>query len=502
MKLLRLLSLTLCLGFFYHEYGYAAQIRWAADFEAGAPYVYLNPDEPGKPLGFETDLMRELGRHLGLDLKHVSISWDGLIPGLLRGNQYDLVVNGIEVTPERSKIVLFTTPYFVTSNWLSKRSNDSSIQNLADCKNKRVGTLKNAYGEYFLKKQGDIDVITYEQESNAYKDLLESRIDAVFLDAPITHYYGTPRPGVEVLKGDYGKMEYAIALRFKEEALRDKLDSGIAALAKNGTLKKIYQSYGIWNALMEKNLGPKVRTPDVRPVYFEDFQALHNQRQTAFDKLVAMKPFAPLFLTGAIKTLQVSLFSMVLAIVLGLIIALTRVYAVKPFSIAALAWVELLRGTPLILQLFLIYYGLPAYGIKLDPFVAAVVGLGLNYSACEAENYRAGLLSVPQSQVEAATALGMSRIQTIRFIILPQAIRLVLPPMTNDFIALLKDSSLVSIITMVELMKVYGQVSSMTYDYTTPGLLVAAAYVLLGMPFVWLARMIEKKYSKSFKREG
>src|SRR5213079_200857 len=124
---------------------------------------------------------------------------------------------------------------------------------------------------------------------------------------------------------------------------------------------------------------------------------------------------------------------------------------------------------------------------------AAVIGVRLNYAAYEAENYRAGIQAIPKGQLDAALALGLSRLQTIRKIVLPQAVRLVIPPVTNDFIALLKDSSLVSVITMVELTKVYGQLASTYYDYIGVGILTAAIYFLLGLPFVRLARWAETR---------
>ena len=131
--------------------------------------------------------------------------------------------------------------------------------------------------------------------------------------------------------------------------------------------------------------------------------------------------------------------------------------------------------------------------------VAAVVGLALNYSAYEAENYRAGIQSIPKTQMEAAMALGMTQIQALRYVIIPQAVRLVIPPVTNDFIALLKDSSLVSVITMVELTKAYSQLASIHYDYLGIGLLAAAMYFLVGLPFVRLARLAESYFTPGSK---
>ena len=153
------------------------------------------------------------------------------------------------------------------------------------------------------------------------------------------------------------------------------------------------------------------------------------------------------------------------------------------------------------IQLFFIFYALPSIGIRLSPFLAGVIGLGLNYAAYEAENYRAGLFSVPRGQMEAAISLGMSRNQALRYVILPQAIRLVIPPITNDFISLLKDSSLVSVITMVELTKVYGQISNTYFDYLGPGILVAIIYLLIGLPFVRLARYAEARYTVDNRKD-
>ena len=130
--------------------------------------------------------------------------------------------------------------------------------------------------------------------------------------------------------------------------------------------------------------------------------------------------------------------------------------------------------------------------------------LGLNYAAYEAENYRAGLMAVPKGQMEAAISLGMTKTQALRHIILPQAVRIVIPPITNDFISLLKDSSLVSVIAMVELTKTYNQLAATYYDFFGTGLLVAGIYLLIGLPFVKLAKWAEGRFSTNprLKKKG
>lgn len=233
----------------------------------------------------------------------------------------------------------------------------------------------------------------------------------------------------------------------------------------------------------------------VAPTEYQAYLKAIGMERTWKEKLLQYLGYLPLLAKGAITTIELSVLAMVMAVVLGLLISLTRLYTPPPFSQFALAYVEVTRGTPLLIQLFFIFYGLPNIGIKLSPFTAALLGLGLNYAAYEAENYRAGILSIPRSQMEAALALGMTRLQALRHIIVPQAMRLVIPPVTNDFISLLKDSSLVSVITMVELTKVYGQLASTYYDYFGIGLLAAAMYFLIGLPFVRLSRFAENYFS-------
>jgi polar amino acid transport system permease protein/polar amino acid transport system substrate-binding protein len=184
---------------------------------------------------------------------------------------------------------------------------------------------------------------------------------------------------------------------------------------------------------------------------------------------------------------------MAVAIVVGFLLAVLRVFGPTPVQWLATVYIEVMRGTPLLIQLLFIFYGLPNIGVRLSPFIASLVGLGLNYAASEAENYRAGLLSVPAGQWQAAYALGLTRMNALRLIIVPQAIRLILPPLTNDFIALLKDSSLVSALTMLELTGAYNRLATENFDYFGTGLVVAFLYLLLGLPFARLARFVEDR---------
>jgi polar amino acid transport system permease protein/polar amino acid transport system substrate-binding protein len=180
---------------------------------------------------------------------------------------------------------------------------------------------------------------------------------------------------------------------------------------------------------------------------------------------------------------------------LGLLLAIMRVYGGGPASAAARIYIELFRGTPVLLQLFVLYYGL-GEALHLGPIQAGVIGLGLNYAAYEAEVYRGALLAIPRGQSEASRALGMSPWQTLRFIMVPQAFRLALPPMTNDFVSLLKDSSLVSTVAAIELTKRMQMAALEMRSYLIPGIACAVLYIILSFPLSELARRLERRLSR------
>jgi polar amino acid transport system substrate-binding protein len=224
------------------------------------------------------------------------------------------------------------------------------------------------------------------------------------------------------------------------------------------------------------------------------FVSTITSQADVWSRLRSYAEAGPLLLHAAFLTLAISASSMVVAIATGFLLAICRVFGPLPIRWLATSYIELVRGTPLLIQLLFIFYGLPNIGIRLSPFIASVLGLGLNYAASEAEIYRAGILSVSTGQWHAAYALGLTRMSALRLIIVPQAVRLILPPVTNDFIALLKDSSLVSALTIMELTGAYNRLATETFDYFGAGLVVALLYFIIGLPFARLARALEKRH--------
>ena len=467
-------------------------LRWGADIESGAPYSYKDPADPKKVIGFEAEIAQALAAQMGLRLQFFQNNWGGLVQGLER-QDYDIVVNGLEITPERRREVNFSVPYYVTSETLTVKQENASIHELKDLEHKRVGTLTASLAQRILTEQSfPMELKTYDQEVHIYNDLTFDRLDAVLLDDPIALYYAKPNAALKAVGPPVGRLEYGIATRKADPQFSDAVNAALQTLIANGTLRRILERWGLWNELTAQAWGQSVAPQSPDTAYQSYLHSLREQHSWK-EHVARYVSFLPLLARGAWMTLQISVLSMILAIAVGLLTALGRLYGPRAVCWVAVSFVEVFRGTPLLIQLYLIFYGLPHLGLRLDPFMAAVLGLGLNYGAAEAENYRAGILSIPKAQMDASQALGMSWWQSLRHIILPQAIRVVIPPVTNDFIALLKDSSLVSVITMVELTSTYGQLASTYFDYLGIGLLTAAVYFLIGLPFVRLSRYFEAK---------
>ena len=453
-------------------------LLWGSDAEGGAPYAFPDPKNPSRLIGFEVDLTDAIARELGVKARQSQNAWDSLIPALKRGD-FDIAMNGIEITPQRQAEVLFSQPYYIYTEQIVVRKDEIKIKGINDIKGKKVGTLSGAVAQDILTNLGGVDVKIYSGQVEPYEDLALGRLDAVLLDLPIAAYYAKPNPKLKFTGNPVGEGFYGIAIRKGDDELKKKIDEILIKLLKSGELKKIYEKWDLWNETQEKLF--KVAKES------KDYVTLEETKKTP------IYTFFPNLLKGAGITILISFSSMALAIVLGLIITILRLYGRPPLSTAATAYIEIYRGTPLLIQLYILYYGLPNIGISLSPLLAAFIGLGMNYAAYESELYRAGINAVPKGQMEAALSLGMTQSLAIKRIIMPQAVRIALPGVTNDFIALFKDSSLVSVIAMVELTKTYSILAATTLRFFELGLIVAFLYFVMSYPLSLFAKKLEER---------
>jgi polar amino acid transport system substrate-binding protein len=492
MKSISYLLIAFLLAALTPAFGAADQeLVWAADAEGGAPYTFPDPRNPAHIIGFEVDLANALAARLGRTSRFVQNQWDGLVPGLERG-EYDVVINGLEITAERAQKISFSLPYFYSTLTLTRRIDDERIQRVDDLHGLRVGVLKVTFAERYIQNLGNVEIRSYDGQVQPFIDLALGRLDAVVMDTPIALYYATG-PHVKNIELPAAQMTFGIGIRKTDADLLQQIDAALDDMKRDGTLRTIYTDWGIYNAPTAQAFGDRNPVSNDNSPRYRDYLDAIRTEHTFKQRLDQYKQYLPLLLQGALVTLEISALSMAIAIGLGLLLAVLRVFGPGLMAWPVIGFIEVIRGTPLLIQLFIIFYGLPSIGIRFSPLWAAVLGLGINYAAYEAENYRAGIQSIPRGQLDAALALGLTRIQTIRKIVLPQAVRLVIPPVTNDFIALLKDSSLVSVITMVELTKMYGQLAATNYDYIGIGLLTAAIYFVLGLPIARLSRLLESR---------
>lgn len=211
------------------------------------------------------------------------------------------------------------------------------------------------------------------------------------------------------------------------------------------------------------------------------------------------REFLPILLQGAVVTVQVTVLSFLISSVLGLALALCKLSPMRALSWGAATLVNVLRGLPIIVQLFYIYFVLPDAGIRLSAFQAGVIGLGVAYSAYQAENFRAGIEAVDPGQREAALAMGMRPALLMRRVVLPQALRIALPPYGNTLVMMLKDSSLVSTITVAEMTRAGQLIASSTFQNMTVYTLVALLYLLMSLPLVWGLRRLERRFTAGRK---
>ena len=464
-------------------------LRWAADPNSNAPYAFYSK---GKDLiGFESEIINAVANRLGRRAEFVENDWNGLIPGLQRG-LYDCVIAGIEITPDKAEQVTLSVPYYYTFEQFVGRRGAPAITSLEQLKDRKVGTLDQTAALRMLEETPGVIVNSYDQELSAYEDIVNGRLFGVLLDYPIAKYYAAPNPALELNGPPFGQIAYGIAINKNNGQLKTDIDSALGDIIRAGELRNILSRWGLWTNSVAKAFD-QPEPPSTRDTEYQAFVASQTSLQSFWSRLESYGGSWQLLGSAALLTLAVSITAMLLAIGFGLVLVIGRLFAPLPVRWFATTYIEVIRGTPLLIQLLFIFYGLPKVGLQLSPFVASVLGLGLNYAASEAENYRAGLLSVPEGQWQAARALGLTQSKTLCLVIVPQAIRLVLPPLTNDFIALLKDSSLVSALTLLELTGAYNRLATQTFDYFGTGLLVAMIYLLIGLPFVRIARLLERQ---------
>jgi polar amino acid transport system substrate-binding protein len=459
------------------------ELVWGGDQEGGGPFVFPDESDPSMVRGFEVELAEELAKELGVKARFQQGQWENLTSLLDRGT-IDLVLNGYELTPERARDYRCTRPYYVLGLQLLVHR-DSPVHSWDDLRARpgtprlRVGALTKSFAETYLKEHygNDVEIVGYPGTADAMSHTANGVLDATLQDDCAALFYGQRFTELRFVGRTVGASYYVALVKKDEPELEEALNTALARIIHDGRLKKIYDRWDMSGQAQMLALRDVQEVPEA-------------PRQTSWEIIRAN---TALLLKSAGMTVALSIISMPLAVMLGMAVAIGRLYGPWPVAKVLGAYVEVLRGTPLMLQLYAIFFLLPEIGIAVPALAAAITGLAINYSAYEAEIYRAGLQAIPPGQLEAALALGMSRPRAVWRIILPQAFRIVIPPVTNDFIALFKDTSVCSVVTVVELTKRYSVLALSTGAIVEIGAITALLYMLMSYPLSLFARYSEKR---------
>jgi len=453
------------------------RVRRSGELRVGtdATYPPFETAEGGEYTGFDIDLAKAIARELGVKARFINAGFDGIFPALQNGT-FDIVMSSVTITPERSASMLFSDPYYDSGQLIAVNQDRQGLTTPDDLKGKTVGVQINTTAQFDLEKREGVKVAKYNTVDLALLDLRNRRIDAVVIDAPVLKY---------MIFQSFRELK-AVGRRFTDEKFGIALAQDSVDLQQeiNKALKKIRET-GEYDRLHEKWFGEAA----------ERAAALEAERTKpkVFDIGIVRRTFR-FFLRGVWLTAQLAFLSLLIGLPIGLLLALARVQSSRLLAAPAALYVEVMRGTPLLVQILFIYFVLPYFGVYLPAFTSGIIALSLNCAAYISEIFRAGILSIDVGQMEAARSLGMTYTQAMRRIILPQTFRRVVPPLTNEAIALLKDSSLVSVIGLTELARTGQELASRYASPLTIWPVVALFYLLLTFPLTRVAEYLERRW--------
>src|SRR5438046_10379870 len=401
-------------------------LRWGADPSGGAPYVFNDPNHPDQYIGYEKEMVDALAAAMDRTPEFVPSDWETLVSALQRGS-FDVIVNGLEPTADRAKQIQFSKPYYIFQRALTVRKGEWRINSLADCRDRVVGTLGNTAASRLLQQEG-IPMRGYAEPLTAYRDLELKRIDAVLMDVPAEVFYVSKSATLKRAGEPFFRGTYNIGLRKDDDALKAEVDAAIDKIIRDGTLEQILHKWGLWNDAQAELQTPVKKGQMNTDVAYDMTSVTFNWRHAIWRLTRA-----------AVVTVLIAFGSMFIALVIGMPLAIGQWKGPRWVQWFCTAYVEFFRGTPVLVQLLFLYFGLPTIGLAMPGWLTALIGLGLNYAAYESQVYRAALEAIPRGQWEASYLLGMNPLLAFRRIILPQAFRIALPPMTTDFVSIFKD---------------------------------------------------------------
>jgi len=408
-----------------------------------SPFSYHDP-ATGQLVGYDVDVARAVADKLGVKVEFVETPWDSIFAAL-EANRFDVVANEVTINAERKQKYDLSEPYSVGEGVIVTRANDNSIKTLDDLKGKVAAENATSNWADVARKAG-ARVETVEGFTQAIKLLNQGRVDVVVNDSIAVYAYLAETGDTSVkIAGSVGeKSEQGFAAR-KNSGLLPDLNKALDELRADGTLADISQKYLKANA--------------------SGAPAAGNQAQPKSTWDLILESLGPLAKAAITKTIPLTVISFVIGLVIALAVALARLSSNVVLTNVARFYISIIRGTPLLVQLFIVFYALPELGVKIDPFPAAVIAFSLNVGGYAAEIIRSAIQSIPKGQWEAAETIGLNYVGALRRIILPQATRVAVPPLSNTLISLVKDTSLASTILVTELLRQAQIIAAPTFEF-------------------------------------
>ncbi|HEA4020908.1 ABC transporter permease subunit [Staphylococcus aureus] len=417
--------------------------------------------------GVDIDLAKKIAKDNNLKLKIVNMSFDSLL-GALKTGKIDIIISGMTSTPERKKQVDFSDSYMMTKNiMLVKKDKVNEYKDIKDFNNKKVGAQKGTEQEKIAQTEiENASITSLSRLPDVILALKSGKVEGAVVEKPVAEAYlkQNPKLGISNVKINEEEKDTVIAVPKDSPKLLSQI---------NKTIKEV----------KDKGLIDKYMT---------------NAANAMNDDSGFISKYGSFFLKGIKITILISLIGVALGSILGAFVALMKLSKIKIISWIASIYIEILRGTPMLVQVFIVFFGITAaLGLDISALVCGTIALVINSSAYIAEIIRAGINAVDKGQMEAARSLGLNYRQTMKSVIMPQAIKNILPALGNEFVTLIKESSIVSTIGVGEIMFNAQVVQGISFDPFTPLLVAAALYFVLTFVLTRIMNMIEGRLNAS-----
>lgn len=417
--------------------------------------------------GVDIDLAKKIAKDNNLKLKIVNMSFDSLL-GALKTGKIDIIISGMTSTPERKKQVDFSDSYMMTKNiMLVKKDKVNEYKDIKDFNNKKVGAQKGTEQEKIAQTEiENASITSLSRLPDVILALKSGKVEGAVVEKPVAEAYLKQNPKLGISNVKFNEEE-------KDTVIAVPKDSPKLLSQVNKTIKEV----------KDKGLIDKYMT---------------NAANAMNDDSGFISKYGSFFLKGIKITILISLIGVALGSILGAFVASMKLSKIKIISWIASIYIEILRGTPMLVQVFIVFFGITAaLGLDISALVCGTIALIINSSAYIAEIIRAGINAVDKGQMEAARSLGLNYRQTMKSVIMPQTIKNILPALGNEFVTLIKESSIVSTIGVGEIMFNAQVVQGISFDPFTPLLVAAALYFVLTFVLTRIMNMIEGRLNAS-----